>query len=115
MAVASFARATIERLRPVLIPDGHGNTVPDWSQPPDVLPIGGCSVQPAGATEENLQSRDTILREWTVFAPRFADVTATDRVRWDGIDYEVTGVPAAWDSPTGALSHIQFTIQQWEG
>lgn len=114
MAVASFARATITRLRPVLITDGHGNTVPDWSQPPAELPIGGCSVQPA-ATAEVLTSRDTVQDQWTVWAPRFADITASDRVRWRGIDYEVLGQPAAWDSPTGALSHQQFNMQRWEG
>jgi hypothetical protein len=114
MAVASFAHAFIIRLRAVLISDGHGNTVPDWSQPPDELGIGNCSVQPA-ATQEVLTSRDTVMDQWTVYAPRFADVLATDRVRWNGIDYEVMGQPAAWDSPTGGLSHIQFLMQRWEG
>lgn len=114
MAVASFARAIVTRLRPVWITDAHGNIVPDWSQPPAELPIGGCSVQP-GATSEVLTSRDTIQNQWTVYAPRFADVKPTDRIRWSGVDYEVVGQPAAWDSPTGSLSHIQFTIQLWEG
>jgi len=114
MVVASFARAFIVRLRPVLINDSHGNTVPDWSQPPSELGIGGCSVQPGG-TSEVLTSRDTIQDLWEVFAPRFADVLPTDRIRWNGLDYEVLGQPAEWDSPTGAISHIQFQMQRWEG
>jgi hypothetical protein len=114
MPVASFARAIIVRLRPIWIIDGHGNRVPDWSQPPEPLPIGGCSVQP-GATDEVLTSRDTIQDAWEVYAPRFADILPTDRIRWNGNDYEVLGQPAAWDSPTGALSHLHFSMQRWEG
>jgi hypothetical protein len=114
MPLVSFARDTVTRLRPVLINDGHGNTVPDWSQPPDELAIPGCSVQPA-ATSEVLTSRDTIQDQWSVFTPRDADVLPTDRLRWIGQDYEVIGQPARWDSPTGALSHQQFLIQRWEG
>lgn len=114
MVVASFARAFIVRLRPVLISDSHGNTVADWSQPPSELGIGGCSVQPA-PTSEVLTSRDTTQDEWVVYAPRFADVLPTDRIRWNGNQYEVVGQPNAWDSPTGGLSHIQFSMLRWEG
>jgi hypothetical protein len=114
MPVASFARAIVTRLRPVWISDGHGNSVPDWTQPPDQLPIGGCSVQPA-QTQEVLTSRDTILDQWTVFAPRFADVLPTDRILWNNIQYEVMGQPSAWDSASGGISHIQFLMQRWEG
>lgn len=114
MVVATFARATIQRLRPQLIPDSHGNSVPDWSLPADAVWIGGCSVQPA-ATQENLANRDTVLDEFTVYAPRFADIGPLDRIQWQGGDYEVVGQPNAWDSPTGAVSHIQFNMRRWKG
>lgn len=110
----SFATEVIYRLRAVLADDGHGNLLPDWSQPPEETAIPGCTAQP-GATNELETNRDSVLVAWTVWAPYGSDVRAGDRVSYLGRVYAVNGEPGAWRSPTGAVSNLQIQLRAWEG
>lgn len=107
----SFATQTITRQRPMLVDDGHGNQIPDWSNP-DSLDIPGCSVQP-GASQEDLINRDATLIAYTVWAPAGADVNAGDHVTFGSTIFEVDGEPERW--ATGILDHTKILLTRWEG
>lgn len=107
----SFANATVTRLRPTLVDDGHGNLEPDWGAPV-TADIPGCSVQP-GATAEDNANRSGVLIQWTVYAPPTADVAAGDAVVYSGTRYSVSGEPARWN--VGFMDHKVILLTRWEG
>lgn len=108
----SFMTETVTRIRPIPVEDSRHNLIP--SAQGDELPITGCSVQP-GATAEDIAMRDTVTIRWTVYAPAHADITANDLIIWQGRKYQVNGSPERWQSPSGAVSHVKFSLVDWEG
>lgn len=93
----------------------HGVTVPDWSLPPIEIPVGGCSVQPARGTEDEMH-RSADRADLTVWAPVNADVTAQDHVAIPGYTrpFRVIGEPEHWRG-IGYLEHTVIRLQIWEG
>lgn len=71
--------------------------------------VSDCSVQPA-PTEEFTVDRDTFIARWQVFAPASTQVSADDRIEWDGNTYDVDGDVLRWGF--GALSHIVLNLRR---
>lgn len=111
----AWSAETVTRLRAPLVND-QGTRVRDWSDESklDQLPIAGCSVSPFSAIE-NTAGGDTETTTYEVHAPTNADVVDTDRIRWNGADYEVDGMPALWSTPTRSRSHLSFRIVRQVG
>lgn len=110
----SWASETITVLEPTLVTE-RGKTVPDWSVPPaSRTQVTGCEVQP-GASTEDLAARQNVIIRWTVWAPADTPVTARSAVEYRAVRYQVDGEPDWWRSPTGALSHVQLYLIDWEG
>lgn len=105
-----FATQTVAVQRAPLIAD-HGSQVRDWTSPATHT-IGGCSVQPGGGTEDQL-NRDSVTTVWSVFAPLGADVLDTDRVVVGGVAYEVDGPVRPWE--TGILDHLEISLKAVAG
>jgi len=108
----SFAKMTIERLRFPTI-DDQGTMVPDLDEPPVVVQIQRCWLEPlqsqeaeAGGTASFTGFRGT--------APWGADLLSSDHVRYLGIEYEVDGEVMPVQSPTGALNELIFTLKRWK-
>jgi hypothetical protein len=78
------------------------------------LDVTGCSVQPVSASESTDRGELTIAN-LTLYAPPGTDITATDRVRWQGDVYAVNGPPAVWRDETGAEDHVQAQLLLKEG
>lgn len=114
MALPSFARQTVTIIRPGSITD-HGTQVPDWSAP-TLIPVPGCSVQPATGAR-NYDHRDAVRADLAVWMPPGTDARGTDHVRVPGYprDFEVTGQPGLWASPTGSAAHVVVNLTVWEG
>lgn len=112
MPIVSFANQQITRLRAVDGTDEYGNDVLDWSAP-DELPISGVSVQPEAAPEATDPARDAVGARWLVIADPGTDVTAVDRVSWNGQLYSVDGQPLEFS--TGILDHVEFRIAAVRG
>ena len=89
---------TVTRLRATTTTNRYSDTERDWSNP-DELAIDGCAVAPRDSPETPGDNRDGIIIGFTVYAPEGADVTATDRLRVRGDDYDVDGEPAVWVNP----------------
>jgi len=80
----------------------------DWTAPTRT-DVAGCSVQPAPSDEFTID-RDTFITRWQVFAPSSIDVTASDRIEWNGHTYDVDGDVLRWEF--GSLSHVVLNMQR---
>lgn len=110
----SWASDAIKVLTPVIVME-RGKEVADWSQPPaSSVTVRGCDVQPGASTEEVAARQNVIIRH-TVWAPPATVVGAHDAMEYDGTRYAVDGEPMRWKSPTGAVSHVQIYLIDWEG
>jgi hypothetical protein len=52
---------------------------------------------------------------FTAYLPPGADVQAGDKIRYAGKEYQITGEPRPWNSPTGRVSSIQIRLERWAG
>lgn len=112
MALQSFWRQTITRLRPGERTE-RGSTVLDWTIP-DALDIPGCSVQPSGTSLSQDGRVLGVQDGLTVYAPVDADVKAGDRIRFGNDVYTINGDPMVWPA-AGRMAHIQLNLTRWRG
>lgn len=107
----------IVRVRAGTKTDRGGNTVEDWSAA-SRLTVTDVNVQPNTQNETTDPTRTAVVTEWRVqSAPGTApDITAVDRIEWDGMTCEVEGEVAHWSDPTdGTVHHIEFTMKRATG
>lgn len=100
-------RDTGVRLRGTVTTGSYGSEEIDWSAP-DELTLA-CEFQPISGTEDVQQQQRTETR-WRVFLDAGADITARDRFRFDGTDYEVVAEPERWRM-NGRAHHVEVEVQ----
>lgn len=84
-------RDTGTRLRGVTVPGDYGNPSSiDWTEGTLNKLDLACEFQPLSSSEDVVQQEQTVTR-WRLFLPSGADITAKDRWRFYGVDYEVDG------------------------
>lgn len=114
----SFHRDVITRVRAPLSADRYGDDVRDWGNA-TATDIRGCRVVPGAVGSDsaptNVIDRDRLNRRFQLFAPPDADLLGSDRIRWQGVDYEITGDVRRWRSVTGRLAHIEADLLRVEG
>ena len=77
--------------------------------------VAGCSVQPGG-TSTGVGTVDAVsVADATLVAPVGADLAEGDRVTATSGTYVVDGIPYAWTSSTGRVSHVQARLRKWAG
>jgi hypothetical protein len=115
MALVSFARKTITRLRATTVVE-RGDSILSWTSP-STLDIEGCIFQPIPSDEilRDRTNRDAVISRWRVHAPPGSDVIEVDRVRVDSVDYEIDGFIQRWQGPTGSLAHDEFELKRVDG
>ena len=91
---------TVTRLRGVLVVDPYSgeDSVLDWETPGE-LDVPGCGVAAGSTDDPNLDARDAVVSDFTVYAPAGSDVEPADRVIIRGFICEVVGRPFEWRSP----------------
>jgi hypothetical protein len=89
-------RDTGTRLRGVPVAGDYGNPDSiDWTEATlDKLDLP-CEFQPESSDEQVVQQEQTTTR-WRLFLNAGADMTAKDRWRFAGVDYEVDGEVQPW-------------------
>jgi hypothetical protein len=107
-----IAVQTVVRLRGAPSTDAYNDAETDWSDPAS-LPISGCSVQPVQG-DENLLGRESVISRWTLFAPPDADIRSSDRVRHNGVDFDIDGSVQDWPDLFG-LGYKQCLLRKVEG
>lgn len=114
----SFHRDTVTRVRAPLADDRYGDDVRDWANA-TTQDIPGCRIAPASIAADdspsNVIDRDRLNRRFNFFGPPGADLVASDRIRWQGEDYDITGDVRHWRSPSGRLAHIEADLLRVEG
>lgn len=68
----------------------------DAAGPPSEHDIEGCAVVPRSSMEEG--KGWVTVDGWMVAAPYGADVLSTDKVRYDGVVWEVDGTPGDYET-----------------
>lgn len=77
--------------------------------------VSNCVFQPGGSGEIVAFAEQTNTTD-TVFLPYGTDVTYLDAIIYNGIKYEVVGVPAVWQSPfSGRVSPIRVDVNKVSG
>lgn len=116
MRTPSFARDQVTILSPAWVND-RGTLYPDWDNATEtaanrclVTPLQGDELVAAGGA-----NRTGVEMLWKLFLPPGVSITAQDRVRFRGVDYEVHGEPMRWPSPSRALDHTEVYLKRWEG
>ena len=108
---------SVTRVRAGTKTDRGGNTVPDWDNPSRVA-ISGLSVQPSVQNEATDPTRTVVVTGWHVLSePGTApDVTAADRIEFNGLTCEVDGEVAAWPDPLGpGVHHVEWAMKRATG
>lgn len=100
-------RDRVTRLRAPLISAGHGNQRRDWANAAEQL--YPASVTPVSSTEEVVNTQSTTGRFVLELGP-YADLEATDRIRWDGDVYEVDGDVERHKHRSGRLHHLKAML-----
>ena len=108
----SFANRTVTVTRAPLI-DSRGSKIRDWTNA-ESFEVSGCSFQPVSMSL-NIEERENVRADAVLYAPLDADIKAADRITYFGNVYSVMGNPMIWESPTGAVSHLQIDLEAWNG
>lgn len=113
MRTVSFAKKTIERIRPSVTVE-RGQKIYDYDAPESELEIRGCVVDSISGSEDRV-NREARMTQWQVMAPPGADIMKFDKIRYRGREYRISGSLQEQESPTGRLDHLYFIMQDWEG
>jgi len=105
----SFHQDAVDVLTATTSADRYGNEALGWADP-IVATVPGCRVLPENGDEK----LDRNTRRLILFAPPGTAITSANRVRFNGVIYDVEDV-RHWRSPTGALAHIEADLQRVEG
>lgn len=105
----SFAQHTVQVLTAQETGD-HGRAVEDWSLEPTSRTVTGCSFQPAVGQSDD-ENRTGSQLTAALFMPSGDPITARNRVRFGGDDYEIVGEPERWDY----VDHVLVRLERWEG
>lgn len=108
----SFANRTVTVSRAPLI-QSRGTSIRDWTAA-ETFEVSGCSFQPVSMSLD-MSERENVRADAVLYAPLDAGIKAADRVSYFGNTYSVMGNPMIWESPTGAVSHLQIELEAWNG
>jgi hypothetical protein len=91
--------------------DEYGNDM--YTETTEDIP--GCSVQPAGSSE-NVSFNDQVISGVVVYFPYGTNIGATDAIQIGNIEYEVTGDPSSWMSSfSGNTAPIEVRARRVTG
>ncbi len=107
----SFASKAATIYRAPLV-DSRGTKVRDWAQA-TASSVAGCSFQPISSDTRWTDPSQAVTSTHRLFMPPGTDIKASDRVEVDSVMYAIQGEPSAWESPTGAVSHIVVDLREW--
>lgn len=87
---------------------------PDWSA---ATRTTAQAIIEQEASSEALGSRDTVTSAWRLFTLPGVDIdlTAYDRIEWNGRTLEVDGAPAKVTGRGGSVHHIEARLREVTG
>lgn len=109
-------RDHIDVLRAPLVDTDYGQAR-DWDNAQVVYASLRASVQPDkshGRPPDESQDRETGITYLRVYTPGQADIQASDRVRYQGLVYDVVGVAHVWP-PISRAAYTSCTMRRIDG
>ncbi len=113
MSIAAMMRQQVVLVRPVPV-DRHGDPVPG-GVPPEVPTRALVQPRLVGRDTEDTDLRNTVVIDLVAYLPAGTTVSATDKVRVDGVLYEVSAEPARFRSLLADTEYVQVGLQRVEG
>lgn len=111
MRMPSFARDTVTIIG-VSGFDQYGDpTDPTTSD----ITVNHCLVVPRTSTEPGVQARNGVVIGLMVYMPAGTPINAHNRLRINGVVYEVEGEPGHWPVHLGRLSVTGVAVKRAEG
>jgi len=108
--LAAFTEAVTIVRRTKGAPDDFGNDT--WTEVGTVVR----AVMAPGVSSEQIQGRNSITIQPSIYVPAGTDVTRIDAVFLHGLKYEVDGEPVTWVHPlTGWAPGIEVKLRRAEG
>lgn len=111
--LSSFCNQPIVRIRGTL-KDSRGSMIYDWNSTTEIT-INNCSIQPISGSIDINGRVLGLTNTYNVYVDTNADVHAGDRINFNSQIFEVTMEPMIWQSPSGRLSHKEFSIVSHKG
>lgn len=111
--IPSFCNQSITRIRPST-KNVRGTTVNDWTNVTE-LTISPVSVQPSASSIDINGRVLGVTDSYIVYCNADADVKVGDRIIFEANIFTVDEDIRTWHSPTGAITHSQFTMVRYEG
>lgn len=108
---------SLVRVRAGTRTDRGGNTVPDWATATRIT-VTRVNIQPSVQQETVDEQRNSRVTGWHVQSEEGTDpdITATDRIEWDGMTLEVDGEVARWPELfSDEVHHIEFEMKRTTG
>jgi len=92
--------------------DAYGRPTKTWNAPVQKLAYG---FDPGGSYEPFYTGREKVITSPTLYAPFSLQVGNQDKITIRGVDYEVSGDPAYWQSPSGAEIGVTVPLKKVGG
>ena len=110
---------TIVVLRAVVVVDSVDlSSYLDWNLA-SATSVAGCKMDPfiLSPAESKEVNKDRLFAQshMRLFAPPTIDILYTDRVRFDGLTYDVHGTPHTWKRFSGEKHHVEVVLRWREG
>lgn len=108
----SFARQSVKVVR-APYKDSRGTKVRDWSGTLAKTEVKGCEFQPVTSDTAWTDPAQAVTIDARLWMPAGTDIQPDDRVEVGSDVYAVQGAPKVWQSPTGAVDHIECDLVRW--
>lgn len=97
----TFQRATV-------VQDAYGEEVPTWADIPNGSRLANVRFGTSAERREAAAEAASQVTTFRVLADSLAEsITITDRIRWDGLDWDITGI--ARIRPMAGAAEIELT------
>jgi hypothetical protein len=107
-------RDTGTRIRGVVVAGDYGAPSRiDWTEGTLTKVDYPCEFQP-DTTSEDVQQQQRTETYWRLFVPADADIVATDRWRFLGVDYDIVGDVEQWRH-RGVVHHLEVRVLRVSG
>lgn len=107
----SFCKTTVTIERAPYV-ESRGTQIRDWSNP-ESFTVSGCNLQPSSSDTSWTDTSQAVTIRARLWMPPATDVQADDRITVNGVQYAIAGAPQTWESPTGAVDHIEVALIDW--
>lgn len=103
---------TVTIVRPVLVPNAHGNATPDYGEAASRTTIQAW-LQQDTRQETRSEGREAAIQAW-LMVTNHADVLRGDRAEYGALTFDVEGPPEPVFTPAG-FHHVEATLRVVDG